>query len=401
MKGGGRIMEKASLALSIVSLTLAVLLVFQFIDTQQQIASLSSQLANANRVVEELRKSLQDLKTTTISLENTWRTKINITTVEWNITSIYEEAKESVVEIKTIYRFGESIGSGFIYDTQGHVVTNNHVVEGGVEFYVYFLDGSAYRATLVGRDPDTDLAVLKIILPEGAGISAKPLRLGNSTELRIGEQILAIGNPFQLTGSVTTGIVSQKGRLLPSNRGYLIPGIIQIDAAVNPGNSGGPILNMKGEVVGVATAIESTTGGFSGIGYAISSNVVKRIVPVLIEKGAYTHSYLGISGTEINSLVAQELGLSTKKGLLVQNVVAGGPAERAGIRGGNRNIEVAGVVYRVGGDIIIAIDGNPVASMDDLLTYMVERTNPGQKVVLSVLRGGDVINVEVTLSSRP
>ncbi|MEM0445446.1 MAG: trypsin-like peptidase domain-containing protein [Nitrososphaerota archaeon] len=394
-------MEKASLALSIVSLTLAVLLVFQFIDTQQQIASLSSQLANANRVVEELRKSLQDLKTTTISLENTWRTKINITTVEWNITSIYEEAKESVVEIKTIYRFGESIGSGFIYDTQGHVVTNNHVVEGGVEFYVYFLDGSAYRATLVGRDPDTDLAVLKIILPEGAGISAKPLRLGNSTELRIGEQILAIGNPFQLTGSVTTGIVSQKGRLLPSNRGYLIPGIIQIDAAVNPGNSGGPILNMKGEVVGVATAIESTTGGFSGIGYAISSNVVKRIVPVLIEKGAYTHSYLGISGTEINSLVAQELGLSTKKGLLVQNVVAGGPAERAGIRGGNRNIEVAGVVYRVGGDIIIAIDGNPVASMDDLLTYMVERTNPGQKVVLSVLRGGDVINVEVTLSSRP
>lgn len=393
-------MSKVSTVVAIVSLALVAILLLQVLEYQQTIANLSAQLASVEEEIETIKADIQAARVELRNLEASWRPQQIVTTVQFNVTGVYELVKDSVVEIKTLYRFGESVGSGFIYDSAGHVVTNNHVVEGGVEYYVYFIDGSAFRAELIGRDPDTDLAVLKIIT-DGHKIFFKPLRLGDSNELRIGEQIIAIGNPFELTGSVTVGIVSQKGRLLQSSRGYLIPGVIQIDAAVNPGNSGGPILNMRGEVVGVATAIESTTGQFAGIGYAVSSNVVKRIVPVLIAKGSYKHSYLGITGREINALVAKALGLDVKRGLLVEAVVPGGPAERAGLKGGLRNINVAGTQYRVGGDIIVAINGVPVSSMDDLLTYLVERTSPGDTVTLTVYRGEEKIEVPVVLGERP
>ena len=393
-------MSKVSIAISAASLALIAILFLQVIDYQQNLSTLTSQIAALESKIESLRKDLQEARAEISSIENSRPAHTAVVTIQYNVTRVYEMVKDSVVEIRTLYRFGESVGSGFVYDPKGHVVTNNHVVEGGLEYYVYFIDGSAYRAELVGRDPDTDLAVLKIV-GGGETRSFKPLRLGNSSELQIGDQIIVIGNPFELTGSVTTGIVSQKGRLLPSSRGYLIPGIIQIDAAVNPGNSGGPILNMRGEVVGVATAIESTTGQFAGIGYAISSNVVRRIVPELIEKGGYTHSYLGISGREIDALIASELGLGVKKGLLVESVVPNGPADKAGIKGGSRTLVVAGREYRVGGDVIVAINGNPVTSMDDLLTYMVEKTSPGDTVLLTILRGGETLNVAVVLGERP
>lgn len=393
-------MSKLSTAISIVSLVFVAILLFQVINYQQSLGNLSSKITSLEEELSSLRSELAAARADINLLQNSWPTQRIVTTIQYNVSRVYELVKDSVVEIKTLYRFGEAVGSGFIYDDQGHIVTNNHVVEDGVEYYVYFIDGSAFRAVLVGRDPDTDLAVLKIDT-RGANLSFKPLRLSDSSALQIGEQIIVIGNPFELTGSVTTGIVSQKGRLLQSTRGYLIPGIIQIDAAVNPGNSGGPVLNMRGEVVGVATAIESMTGQFSGIGYAVSSNVVRRIVPVLITKGSYTHSYLGISGVEINALVARELGLDVKKGLLVESIVPGGPADRAGIKGGSRTIMVAGTQYRVGGDIIIAINNTPVTSMDDLLTYMVEKTSPGDTIVLTILRDSETLNIEVTLGERP
>jgi Trypsin-like serine proteases, typically periplasmic, contain C-terminal PDZ domain len=254
-------------------------------------------------------------------------------------------------------------------------------------------------ATLVGYDVDTDLAVLRIEPP--SDLQLRPLPLGDSRALRIGDPVIAIGNPFGLQGSVTVGIVSQKGRLLPSDRGYLIPGVIQIDAAINPGNSGGPLLNYRGEVVGVTTAIETTTGTFSGVGYAIPSSIVARVVPVLIEKGRYSHSYLGISGKELNSLVAERAGIPVKSGFLVETVSNNSPASRAGLRGGNTRITVAGESYLIGGDVIVAIDGHPISSLDDLLTYLVENTSPGDRVVLTVIREGRVVNVPVVLGERP
>jgi len=393
-------MSKVAFAVSIASLALIALLLLQNIGYQDQIGELNSRVSSLESQLASLRRELREASKVIGVIERTVTHVVNASPPSTNVTLVYEAVKDSVVEIRTLYRFGEAVGSGFIYDAEGHVVTNNHVVEGGVAFYVFFIDGSSFRAELVGSDPDTDLAVLRIV-SDGVDISLRPLRLGDSSELRIGETVIAIGNPFELTGSVTVGVVSQKGRLLSSSRGYLIPGIIQVDAAVNPGNSGGPILNLRGEVVGVATAIESMTGQFAGVGFAISSNVVKRVVPALISSGSYKHSYLGIAGSEINALVARELGLSIKRGLLVENVVPGGPADMAGLRGGTRTVTVAGRQYRVGGDIIVAINGTPISSMDDLLTYMVEKTSPGDVVVVTVIRGGSRVEVEVTLGARP
>jgi S1-C subfamily serine protease len=394
-------MSKAATIIAALSMAVALFLLLEVITFQQQIESVASELSKARGQLDALSKRLETIDQSVRTLESS---ELQVPQVHVsapsNITLIYEKVKDSVVKISVISLVGEVVGSGFIYDSQGHVITNNHVVEGGERFYVYFLDGSAYEASLVGRDPDSDLAVLRLVLG-GKSPALKPLKLGNSSELRIGEQIIVIGNPFELAGTVTTGIVSQKGRLLPSGRGYLIPSVIQIDAAINPGNSGGPVLNLKGEVVGVATAIESVTGQFAGIGYAVSSNVVKRIVPALIENGRYRYSYLGITGSEINELVANALGVDVKKGLLVESVASSGPAARAGIKGGTRTLQVAGKSYLVGGDIIVGIDGTPVNSMDDLLTYLVERTSPGDLIVLTIIRDGSRIDVPVTLGERP
>ncbi len=394
-------MSKATIVIAALSLVITLFLFLEVINFQQQIESVASELSKVRGQLDALSRRLETIDQSVRTLESSELQEPQVhVSAPSNITLIYEKVKDSVVKISAISLVGEVVGSGFIYDSQGHVITNNHVVEGGERFYVYFLDGSAYEASLVGRDPDSDLAVLRLVLG-GKSPALKPLKLGNSSELRIGEQIIVIGNPFELTGTVTTGIVSQKGRLLPSGRGYLIPSVIQIDAAINPGNSGGPVLNLKGEVVGVATAIESVTGQFAGIGYAVSSNVVKRIVPALIENGRYRYSYLGITGSEINELVANALGVDVKKGLLVESVASSGPAARAGLKGGTRTLQVAGKTYLVGGDIIVGINGTPVNSMDDLLTYLVERTSPGDLIVLTIIRDGSRIDVPVTLGERP
>jgi S1-C subfamily serine protease len=394
-------MSKLSILLAAVALALVGVLLAEELTHQQHVASLSAEITQLRGQLDAVRQRLESIEQSVRSLESP-RIVISPTDgwVPDNITLIYEMVKDSVVKISSIGPFGESIGSGFVYDSQGHIVSNNHVIEGRRQFYVYFLDGSAYEARLVGSDPDSDLAVLRIDAKSRAS-ALKPLRLGNSSELRIGERIIVIGNPFELAGTVTTGIVSQKGRLLPSGRGYMIPSVIQIDAAVNPGNSGGPVLNLRGEVVGIATAIESRTGQFAGIGYAVSSNVVKRVVPSLIEKGSYRYSYLGISGSEINELVADALNLPVKRGLLVESVSPSGPASKAGLIGGTRTQQIAGKPVVVGGDVIIGIDGVPVHSMDDLLTYLVERTSPGDVITLTVIRDGKRIMLTLTLGERP
>ncbi|MEN3048526.1 MAG: trypsin-like peptidase domain-containing protein [Candidatus Caldarchaeales archaeon] len=391
-------LANAALALSVVALLLVGLVVLQIEDV--------------GTTLEAIRGRLQSLELNVSAVQAAVTRTVTVTTTpaqtavlpppqiaHLNITELFERVKHSVVVVRVYYRFTSGIGSGFVYDERGHIITNQHVVADAVAIFVDFLDRTTLPARVVGTDVDTDLAVIKVDPPPEMRLV--PLPLGDSKSLKIGDTVIAVGNPFGLQGSVTVGIVSQKGRLLPSGRGYLIPGVIQIDAAINRGNSGGPLLNSRGEVVGVTTAIETTTGLFAGVGYAIPSSIVKRVVPELIAKGRFSHSYIGISGKEINSMVAQQLGFPFKSGLLIENVSPNSPAATAGLRGGNRATTIAGENYVVGGDLIIAVDGQPVTSLDDLLNYLIENTSPGTRVTLTVYRDGQVRNVEVVLGVRP
>ncbi len=293
-------------------------------------------------------------------------------------------------------------GSGFVYDKRGHIITNNHVVANADEVLVTFANGNIVKAEVVGTDPNADLAVIKVDVPADQLI---PIPLGDSNAVKVGQRVIAIGNPFGLEGSMTTGIVSALGRVLPAGSGasrYTIPDIIQTDAAINPGNSGGPLLNMRGEVIGVNTAIESSVQSFAGIGLAVPSAIVQKVVPALIEKGSYEHTWLGISGTSMNPFYAEAMGLpSTQKGVLVVETVAGGPAAKAKLRASDRTATIRGQEVPVGGDIIIGIENEPVNKFEDLISYLARKTEVGQTVQLKVQRGGQTVMVDVTLTARP
>ncbi|HXX06056.1 MAG TPA: trypsin-like peptidase domain-containing protein, partial [Candidatus Bathyarchaeia archaeon] len=315
-----------------------------------------------------------------------------------SLSEIFKNAENSVVQItskvatvdNTIIINGQPLesqstrlGSGFVYDKEGYIITNNHVVEGTKTVNVTFIDGNTYSAKVVGTDPDNDLAVIKIT-DNFSDENLVPLAIGDSSKLEVGQQIIAIGNPFGLSDSMTTGIVSALGRLLPNqNVGFSIPDIIQVDAAINPGNSGGPLLNLQGQVVGISTAISTSTGDFSGVGFAIPSNSIERIVPILIKYGSYQHPFLGISGRTMDSDVAIANGLPNNfKGIMVVNVVSGGPADKAGIHAAtldNNNIPH-------GGDIITAIDNHPMKTIYDVIAYLDDEKSVGDKVVLTVDR---------------
>jgi S1-C subfamily serine protease len=289
-----------------------------------------------------------------------------------------------------------ALGSGFVYDNNGHIVTNYHVIANASIVDVTFIDGNRYTANVTGTDPSNDLAVLKIVENFTAGVPPPPLVLGNSSQLKVGDQVVAIGNPFGLEGSMTTGIVSQTGRLLPEQEqgGYSIPDTVQTDASINPGNSGGPLLNMDAEVIGVNTA-----GIFpGGIGFAISSNSVSRIVPILIEKGNYTHPWLGLSAGTLTSDIAKREGLDRNiKGIIVDSIVKNGPADKAGINGSTTNQ----YGERIGGDIITAVDGKPVIKMEDLISYLEIQKSPGENMTLTVLKDGKTIDKQITIGQRP
>ena len=323
------------------------------------------------------------------------------------IFDIFNKVENSVVQITTSVppitapnpdREQENqtaLGSGFVYDANGHIVTNNHVVANARIVDITFIDGNRYTANVTGRDVYSDLAVLKIVENFTQGELAPPLTLGNSSELKVGDQVVAIGNPFGLEGSITTGIVSQTGRLLPlEETGFSVPDAIQTDALINPGNSGGPLLNMKAEVIGVNTA-----GIFPGnIGFAVPSNAVQRIVPVLIEAGNYTHPWLGMTGGPLTSDIAQKEGLERNfKGVIVDTIVKDSPADKAGINGSITNQ----YGERLGGDIITAVDGNPVIRMEDLISHLETERSVGQNMTLTIYRDGNILDKQITVGERP
>jgi serine protease Do len=389
----------------------------------------------------------------------------NINATDLTLPKLFSKVENSVVQVTTttisenvLGPLRSGLGSGFIYDKNGHIITNSHVVapaaaESGsaynnTDIIVTFQDGTVYNAKLVGSDPFSDVAVLRIENISAAKL--EPLPFGNSSQLTIGEQVVAIGNPFGLSGTMTEGIISGLGRIIPSSiespripgdegqqpsppfpqnpppfddpfrddipnipplippqqgesLAFSIPDIIQTDAAVNPGNSGGPLLNMKGEVIGMNAAIFSTTGAYAGVGFAVPSNTIKKVVPSLIETGSYQHPWLGLSGVDITPDIANALGLGLQdaKGFLVINVNEGSPADNAGIRGGDRVTNINGREIEIGGDIILKIDNQSVRKIDDVLTYLERETRIGDTVQLTVLRDGNLQTIDVTLAARP
>jgi S1-C subfamily serine protease len=319
-----------------------------------------------------------------------------------SLIEIFEKAEPGVVRVNIQKNQTENdvggVGSGFVFDKKGHIITNAHVIDDATKTIVTFLDGRSYIAEIIGIDESTDIGVIKV----NADLKLlHPLSLGDSSNLKVGESITAIGNPFGLSGSMTSGIISQMGRLLPSDSGFSIPDVIQTDAAINPGNSGGPLLNMRGEVVGINTAIQSTTGEFTGVGFAIPSQTVAKIVPTLISEGEYKHPWIGISGRDIDPDTANVLGLKDTLGFLIITVVEDSPASNAGLIGSNKTIQVEGREYSIGGDIIISVDGIDVRKIGDILIHLQRDKAVGDEMVLEILRDNRTTNIIIILQERP
>lgn len=324
-----------------------------------------------------------------------------------SLEELYEEISPGVVSIQIRTNrqglIGAGQGSGFIISEDGYIVTNHHVVANADIVTVIAHDGTQMRAEVVGMDPDSDLAVVKVEeLPE----NTHPIPLGDSDAVRPGQWVVAIGNPFGLASSMTAGIVSATGRTIPAVEvPYNIPQAIQTDAAINPGNSGGPLLDSRGRVIGVNTAIRSTTGTSMGVGFAVPVNTVKRIVPQLIEKGTVAYPYLGITSDSRFTLreLALEYDLPVTDGVLITEVIPGGSADRAGVRGGTQAgiVTFRGAPVMLDGDILIAIDGYPIRNFDELIGYLVTSTDVGQEVELTIVRQGEILKLSTTLDARP
>ncbi len=303
-------------------------------------------------------------------------------------------------------QYNQTLGSGFVWDGQGHIVTNNHVVDGADKIEVTFSDGSIFPATLVGADSDSDLAVIQV---EGAGELLHPIQLADSTQVKVGEIAITIGNPFGLEGTMTVGIVSALGRTITANNKttsfgavYSIPDIIQTDAPINPGNSGGVLVDDLGKVIGVTAAIESSVNSNAGIGFAIPSAIVKQVVPALIKTGKYEHPYLGISVSTLTPDKAKAMNLKVgQRGALVVEVVENGPAAQAGLLPSQDSVTIDGRQYPIGGDVITAVNGQSITKPDDLIAYLNDETEVGQAVKLTLLRKGQETSLEVTLAVRP
>jgi S1-C subfamily serine protease len=363
------------------------------------------QLAGQSHLLPLAHSTIRDSDIHYISLANLTTSSL--------LTDIFKRVENSVVQITSTVNDtsdlqiiingnplqGEStrLGSGFVYDNQGHIVTNNHVVNGAKTVDVTFVDGNTYKARVMGTDSSSDLAVLQIT-DNFSAEQVLPLVITNSSSLQVGQQVIAIGNPFGLSDTMTTGIVSQTGRLLPNpDTRFGIPNGIQTDAAINPGNSGGPLLNLQGQVVGMNTAISSSTGEFSGIGFAVPSNAIARILPALIQNGSYTHPWLGISGGSITPAVARSAGLPINfRGVLVASVQTGSPAEKAGLHALSQDLNSKPI-----GDIIVAVDGHKVKRIDDIINYMETQKSVGQTVKLTVIRNGQTMDLTATLQPRP
>ena len=376
----------ASLVLLVLLIAQAGLFSFLLIGYQRDLTELQTRqntlhadLASLEDSIEGLRSDLNQLQGTGIPPQPSGLT----------LGQIYDLSKDSVVLITSKSRiFTGSLepfasGSGFVYDTQGHIITNHHVIEDADALEVTFSDGTIVPAELVGEDPYSDLAVIHVDEPPDL---LQPLPLGKSSELQVGEYAIAIGNPFGLSNSMTLGIVSQVGRALDAPGDFKIVDIIQVDAAINPGNSGGPLMNMRGEVVGMNTAIIADS---EGLGFAIPSDTVTREISQLIETGTYNHPWIGVSAVNLDPDIAEELGLNITKGTIVITVVEGSPAEAAGLQGGET------------GDVIVGVDNVTVRKLIDVLVYIERNKRPGDGVTLQIIREGTALNVPVTLEERP
>jgi len=333
--------------------------------------------------------------------------------IQQALEDVYQRVNPSVVAIEisaqdTQQGTGQLVdigsGSGFVIDTEGHIVTNNHVVEQSNALRAVFSDGTVLEAEVVGADPFSDLAVIQVTPP--SGYELHPVELGNSDDLHVGQIVIAIGSPFGLSNSMSMGIISAIGRTLPGTGDvgsiYSNPQIIQTDAAINPGNSGGPLLDANGQVIGVNAAIRSTSGANSGISFAIPVNTVKHVVPQLIANGKVDYPYLGIEAVPISlAEIAGEFNLPVNEGVLIANVVPGGPADQAGLQGGTQQENFRGQPVVLGGDIITAINGIPVRNFDELIGWLTSNTSPGDVVTITINRGGQSQDVQLTLGSRP
>ena len=367
---------------------------------------------------------LDTLSSHSISSEDQKSSRLTENSLDANLTSLFDEVDQSVVQISDARTtsLGSRQGSGFIYDNLGHIVTNYHVVADpqkgqetnldGREFHVTFLDGTTQIGRVIGTDPYSELAVIE--LENMTGNSLIPLPLGNSSQLRIGQPVVALGNPFGLSGSMTEGIVSGFGRIMPSSvpqgdlllrqqdsPSFLIPTIIQTDAAINPGNSGGPMLNTVGEVIGMNTVVLSNSDVYAGIGSAIPSDIIRKVVPELISRGTYKHPYIGIAGVDMTPEIAREMDMNDSRGFLVTEVTSGSPAERSGIRGGGALKDVNGRQIELGGDVIVAVDNDTVRKIEDLLSYLQSDRSVGETVILRVIRDGKPQEIGMTVEARP
>ncbi|MGB7961091.1 MAG: trypsin-like peptidase domain-containing protein [Nitrososphaeraceae archaeon] len=369
----------------------------------------------------EVGAQLEPLNISNIPAEDQNYSILTNHSTDLDLTTLFNDVDQSVVQISenSASSLGSRQGSGFVYDDLGHIVTNYHVVGNPQEtnlyeraFHITFLDGTTYLGRVIGADLYSELAVMTVenITRE----SLVPLPLGNSSQLRIGQPVVAVGNPFGLSGSMTEGIVSGLGRILPSSvpqgdlllrqedtASFLIPNIIQTDAVINPGNSGGPLLTTGGEVIGMNTAILSNTGVYAGVGSAIPSDIIKKVVPELISTGTYRHPYIGIAGVDMSPEIADEMGLNGSRGFLVTEVTSGSPAERSGIRGGGALTDINGRQIELGGDVIVEVDNVTVRKIEDLLSYLQSERSIGETVILNVIRDGKNQEIGMTLAARP
>lgn len=338
--------------------------------------------------------------------------------LEGTLENIYAQVNPAVVNISVIEKqtlssspfsgtqqpFSQALGSGFLWDNQGHIVTNNHVIANADNITVTFYDGTEVPGTVAGADADSDLAVVKVTMPD---LQIQPVQLADSTQLKVGQLAIAIGNPFGLQGTMTVGFVSGLERTLPANENavgpsYSIPDIVQTDASINPGNSGGVLLDDSGKLIGVTSSIATTTGSSAGVGFAIPSAIVQQVVPALITDGHYDHPYIGSSIISLDPAIASAMNLpADQRGALIETVVAGGPADKAGLQASKTTITLQGQDIQIGGDVIIAYKGQAVKTSDDLIALLARTGKVGQEVTLTVLRNGKEIQVEVTLGLRP
>jgi len=368
-------------AILILLIVNTVVFAVAFLNFQDQLETIETRLAEQSNEIQNLQNRIEILDA------------VNQTgLIPWS--TIYNQLKDSVVLIET----NLGLGSGFVYDMKGHIITNHHVIEDADTIQVTFLDGNITSANVVGMDIYSDIAIIKVD-PEVTTLY--PVVLGSSSKLTVGESVAAMGNPFGLSDTLTAGIVSSVERTMEAAGNYVIIDVIQIDAAVNPGNSGGPLVNLKAQVVGVNTAIQSETGTFTGIGFAIPSDTVKREIDDLIETGTYKHPWLGVSALDVDLAIADAMGLEKPKGVLIVEVTEGSPADQAGLRGADQNVTLDGQVTPIGGDVITGVDGLSIRRMADLVVYMERNTSPEDSVVFEIIRDEQELSLTVTLGERP